>query len=143
MQNLQIADGYLFANEVMINLDMLGTLMLDWVGGHVDSTDIITIYQCSATERGMKLLKKLAQPRCLCNTISNCTVLCFGTGSGHGVLTLRGPGDEIVTKEHSIARGGIARIRTACPVSISVDLEISRRRRSQQKTKVEGPFESR
>jgi len=44
MQNLQIADGYLFANEVMINLDMLGTLMLDWVGGHVDITDIVTIY---------------------------------------------------------------------------------------------------
>ena len=81
MQNLQITDGDPFTNEVKINLDVLGTLMLDWVGRNVESTDVVTIHQCSATERGMKLLEKLAQPRCLSNTISYCTVLGFSTGS--------------------------------------------------------------
>jgi len=50
MQNLQITDGDPFANEVEINLDVLGTLMLDWVGRHVDNTDVVTVYQCSATK---------------------------------------------------------------------------------------------
>ena len=59
MQNLQITDGDPFTNEVKINLDMLGTLMLDWVGGHVDCTDVVAIYQCSAAKRGVKLLKEL------------------------------------------------------------------------------------
>jgi len=81
VQNLQITDGDPFTNEVKINLDVLGMLMLDWVGRHVESTNVVTIHQCSATERGMKLLEKLAQPRCLSNTISYCTVLGFRTGS--------------------------------------------------------------
>ena len=103
MQNLQITDGDPFMNEVKINLDVLGTLMLDWVGRHVDCTNVASINQCSATKRGMDLLEKLAQPRHLSNTISHCTVLGFSTSSGHGVLTLRGPRGEIVPKKHSIA----------------------------------------
>jgi len=35
-------------HEVKIDLDVLGALMLDEVGGHVDSADIITIYQRGA-----------------------------------------------------------------------------------------------
>ena len=32
-------------NKVEIDLDVLGALMLNEVGGHVDGVDIITIYQ--------------------------------------------------------------------------------------------------
>ena len=35
-------------HEVKIDLDVLGALMLDGVGGHVDSADIITIYHRGA-----------------------------------------------------------------------------------------------
>ena len=33
-----------------INLNMLGTLMFNWIAGHVYDTDIITIDQCGAAE---------------------------------------------------------------------------------------------
>ena len=32
----------LFSNEVQVNLDMLGALVLDMVGGVVDNTDVVT-----------------------------------------------------------------------------------------------------
>jgi hypothetical protein len=39
---------------------MLGSLMLDWVGGEVDNTDIITIDQGGTMERTMKFMQKLS-----------------------------------------------------------------------------------
>jgi hypothetical protein len=65
-------------------------------------------------------------------------------------LALGGPRNEIVVKKHSIARGGLAAVRTTSPISISVDNKISQSRQSQQETKVESasnvaqnPLESR
>ena len=86
-----------------INLDVLGALMLDLVGGHVNCTDVVAVYQCRVTVRCMELLKKLAQPCGLGDTISHRAILGFSTRSGDGVLMLRGLGDEIVPKKHSIA----------------------------------------
>jgi hypothetical protein len=48
MQHSNITDGNSLLEEVKINLNMLSTLMLDWIGGHVDCTDIVAIYQCGA-----------------------------------------------------------------------------------------------
>jgi hypothetical protein len=39
---------------------MLGSLILDWVGGEVDNTNIVTIDQYGTTERTTKLLQKLS-----------------------------------------------------------------------------------
>jgi hypothetical protein len=54
MQDTKITGSNPFSDEVKINLDVLGVLMLDRVGGHVDSTDVVTIHQCGATERGVE-----------------------------------------------------------------------------------------
>jgi hypothetical protein len=50
---------------------------------------------------------------------------------------LRGPRNEVVAKEHNIARGGLASVRTTSPISIGIDNKISRNRWSQQEAKVE------
>ena len=80
MQNLQITDGDPFTNEVKINLDVLGTLMLDWVGRNVESTDVVTIHQCGTAKGSTKLLEELAQPCRLGDSISHCAILSFSTG---------------------------------------------------------------
>ena len=36
-------------NEVKIDLNVLGALILNRVGGHVDGTDVVTIHQCGAS----------------------------------------------------------------------------------------------
>ena len=48
MHDTDITNSNTLPNEVEIDLDVLGALMLDGVGGHVDSVDIITIYQRGA-----------------------------------------------------------------------------------------------
>ena len=130
MKNSKITNGNPLPNEVEINLNMLGSLMLNRVGGHVDGADVVTIHQRSSAKRGMKLLKQLAQSSSLSNTVGHGAILSLGTGSGDSILTLGGPRDEIVPEKHSIARGGLANVWTTGPISISVDDKISRRGRS-------------
>ena len=55
MKNSKITNGNPLPNEVEINLNMLGSLMLNWVGGHVDHTDIVTVYQWRSVRRSVKL----------------------------------------------------------------------------------------
>ena len=50
MKYTDIIMGNAFPHEVEINLNVLGTLMLHRVGGHVDNTDIVAIDQCSAVQ---------------------------------------------------------------------------------------------
>jgi len=124
MKNTNITNGDPFADEVEMNLDMLGSLMLNRVGGYVDGADVVTIHQRSSVRRGVELMQQLVQPCGLSDTISHGAILSLGAGSRDSVLTLGGPGDEVVTEKHSIARGGLARIRTTGPININVHHKI-------------------
>jgi hypothetical protein len=53
MKNTDIPNSDLVANKVKINLNMLGTLVLHRVRGHVDGTNIVTIDQAAASQRRM------------------------------------------------------------------------------------------
>ena len=50
MQNTKITNGDSLPDEVKIDLNVLGALMLNRVGGHVDGTDVVTIHQCGVVE---------------------------------------------------------------------------------------------
>jgi len=60
MQNTKVTNDNSLLNEVKIDLNVLGSLMLNWVGGHVDCTDVIAVHQCGTPEGSMQLQKKLA-----------------------------------------------------------------------------------
>jgi hypothetical protein len=62
MQNTHITESYLFPDEVEVDLYVLGVLMLNWVGRHVDSANVVTVDKDRSSKRHMKLMKKLAQP---------------------------------------------------------------------------------
>jgi len=136
MENPYGTHSYLLTNEVKIDLDMLRSLMLNCVGGHADRTDVVAVDKYGAAKRSVKLVKKLTEPGSLGNTIGHGAVLSFSTGTGDGV---RGrPRDQVITKEHSIARGGLASIRATSSVSIRVDHQIIQGRRLKVKTQVQG-----
>jgi hypothetical protein len=50
MQNSKITDSNSLPDEVKINLNMLSSLMLNWVGDHVEGTDVVTIHQCGVLQ---------------------------------------------------------------------------------------------
>jgi hypothetical protein len=45
MKNTDITKSNPFPDEVEINFHMFGALMLDWVLGHADGADIVTIHK--------------------------------------------------------------------------------------------------
>jgi hypothetical protein len=49
MEYLDITNSNTLLNEVEIDLNMLGTLMLNGVGGHVDGADVVAVNQGGAT----------------------------------------------------------------------------------------------
>ena len=79
MKDTKITNSHALSNKVEINLDVLGTLMLNRIGGHVDSTDVITINQFGVAKGSVELLNELAQPCSLSNSISHCVILSFIT----------------------------------------------------------------
>ena len=56
MKDTKITNGNPLPDEVEVNLNMLGALMLNRIGGHVDGADVVTIHQCSSAKRGVKLM---------------------------------------------------------------------------------------
>lgn len=68
----------------------------------------------------MELRKKLSDPTQLGHAAGNCTVLGLGTGSGHCVLSLGRPKDQVRTEEHTEAGGRAESIGTTRPISITV-----------------------
>jgi hypothetical protein len=41
MKNVNVTTSNTFPHKVEVNLDVLGALMLNWVGGHVDCADVV------------------------------------------------------------------------------------------------------
>ena len=59
MEDPNLSQGHLFADEVNVDLDMLRATMMDRVGGHVDRADVVTINNGGSAKRAAKLTKKL------------------------------------------------------------------------------------
>ena len=74
MQDADFTEGDSFSNEVQVDLNMLGSLMLNRVGGEVNGADIITVDHCSATERAAKLCQELVQPAGFGDTVRNSSI---------------------------------------------------------------------
>ena len=126
MEDTDIAKSNMFLNEVNVDLHMFGALMLNWVGGHVDRTDV-TIYQGRLRQRSMQFSQEPSKPGCLTSDISNNTVFGFSTGARNRILALGRPGDQVVAEEDSIARGGSTGVRTTRPIGIRVNDQLSLR----------------
>ena len=126
MQNPNLTEGNMLPNKVEINPNVLRALMLDRIGGEVDSTDVVTIDQGGSAERTAKLLQKLSQPASFSYPICNSPIFSFCTGPRHCRPMLGRPGDKIVPEEHRITRGRSASVGAAGPVSISIDNKLSR-----------------
>ena len=81
LKDTKITNCNSLPDEVKINLNVLSALVLNWVGGHVDRADVVTIDQRGTAKRGMEFLKELTQPVSLGYTISHCVILSLSTGS--------------------------------------------------------------
>jgi hypothetical protein len=59
VEHPNLSQSNFLADKVDVDLDMLRATMMDGVGGHVDSTDIVTVDDCRRRNGCMKLLEQL------------------------------------------------------------------------------------
>jgi hypothetical protein len=83
MENANLAESHLFTDKMDVDLNVLGTTMVDWVCCHIDSADVVTVDNCGDLQGNMKFLEKLSKPTALCDHMSNSPVLSLRTGPGH------------------------------------------------------------
>jgi hypothetical protein len=57
VQDIVITNGHAFLYKVEVDLDMLGALVPNRVGGLVDSADVIAVDKCALHQRCVVLLK--------------------------------------------------------------------------------------
>jgi hypothetical protein len=57
VQDANITNGHLFLHEVEVDLDMLGALVLNEVGGEVDSADVVAVDEGALHQQCVVLLK--------------------------------------------------------------------------------------
>jgi hypothetical protein len=82
MENMNFAECHLLTDKVNIYLNVFSMSMLNWIGGHVDCKNIVTVDNCCTLRRSMELDKKLTKPNRFSNNIGNREILSFGEGPG-------------------------------------------------------------
>lgn len=102
MKDTNKAKSNFLTNKVDVDLNVLRTFMLNRVGGEIDGTDVVAEDHCRRAERGAEFIQKLAKPTTLSDSMSDSTILRFGTGAGDHGLPLGGPRDKIITEEDTI-----------------------------------------
>jgi hypothetical protein len=124
VKDTDITDGNTFPDEVEVDLDMLCTLVLNGVGGEVDDTVVVTVDESALWQQSMELLEELPEPTSFNHAVGYDAILSLGARAGDDVLELGIPGDEVITEEHSVARGGATCIWATHPVRIRVDRQL-------------------
>jgi hypothetical protein len=77
IEDTDFTKGVSLSDEVQVDLNMLGSLMLNRVGGEINCADIITVDHCSTTERTGKLCQKLAQPASFGDSNHDSSIFCL------------------------------------------------------------------
>jgi hypothetical protein len=93
MEHPNLSQSNLLADKVNVDLNMLRATMMNWICGHIDSTDIVTVDNRRRRYGCMKLLKQLAKPTSLSHSVRNSTILSLRTRTRDRSLAFGGPGD--------------------------------------------------
>jgi hypothetical protein len=124
MEDMDLTDDNLLLDEMKINLHMLHALILNRVDGEVHGANVVTVDESAARWQSLELMQEPTQPGGLSHTIGDGMILGFGAGAGDNSLPLCRPGDQVVPKEHSIARRGAMSVWAASPVGVGVDDQV-------------------
>jgi hypothetical protein len=103
-----------------VELDVLGPAMMNWIGGEVDSQNVVAVHNSGLVDGTRELKKELSKPRALSNGVGHGAILSLGTRTRDCRLPLGRPGDKRWSKIDTVPRSGAPGIRAARPVGIGV-----------------------
>ena len=93
MKHPDLSQGNLLTDEVNIYLNALRAMMMNWVGGHIDSTDVVAVDDRRRRNGCMELLEQLTKPTRLSHSVRNSTILSLRTRTRDRSLSFGGPRD--------------------------------------------------
>jgi hypothetical protein len=85
----------MLADEVQVDLHMLGALVMHGIGGEVDDADVVAVDEGGTLKGVVELVEKLAHLGGLGHVVGHSAILGLGTGAGDDRLPLGSPGDEV------------------------------------------------
>jgi hypothetical protein len=88
VKNSNVTEGNLLTNKVDVQLDVLGALMMNGVGGEVDSQHVVAEDHRSLVNGTRELGQKLTKPCALSHSVGHGAVLGLSIGARHGGLPL-------------------------------------------------------
>jgi len=91
MEDAELTGLHPFPNEVDFEFDVLRSLVMDRIRGHVDSRDVVAERHRSFEYGGVKLAEELSQPYAFGCGIGDSVVLRLGARPRHCGLSLRRP----------------------------------------------------
>jgi hypothetical protein len=103
-----------------VELDVLCPAMMNWIGGEVDSRNVVAVHNGGLVDGTGELKKELAKPRALRDGVGHIAILSLGTGTRDCRLPLGRPGDKRWSKIDTVPRSGAPGIRAARPVCIGI-----------------------
>jgi ubiquinone biosynthesis protein UbiJ len=78
-------------DKVNVDLDMLRVSMVNWIGRHVDNTQIVTEDNRGRVEGNMEFLQELVDLAALDDSVRNSLILNLNARPGHRALAFGGP----------------------------------------------------
>jgi len=86
VEDANLPQGHLLANEVDVDLDMLGATVVDRISSHVDGENVVAVDDYSQGNRDVKFLKELPHPAAFGDDMCNSPVFSLSPGVGdHGL----------------------------------------------------------
>jgi hypothetical protein len=61
-----------------VELDVLGPAMMNWIGGEVDSRNVVAVHNGGLVDGAGELKKKLAKPQALSDGVGHSAILSLG-----------------------------------------------------------------
>lgn len=126
VENSSFTQSNPIADEVKVNLDMFGSLVLHGVGEEVCGADVLAVHYCYSSRWATKFLKELAQPCGLSDTVCDSSIFSLCAGAGHCWLPFRRPGDKVGAEKYTKTGRGLPCIRTAGPIGVEIGNEFSK-----------------
>lgn len=110
-QNM-VHDGHEFGTyqliheQMNVNLYKFCSLMINRICRHVHDTDVVTLNDCCFGCCGTYFTQKITNLDCFYKWIGYASVFSPCTRTRDNTLAFGGPGDEVITEEHTIPRCG-------------------------------------
>jgi len=106
--------------KMIIDCNMLASIMLNQIHHHIGGTNVIVEHLGSRDKRNANIMEKLVNPNSFSDSVGDSAILSFSRRLGNHRLLLGTPGNEIGTKKHSIASRKTTNIFASYPISIRI-----------------------